>query len=211
MAAMTTGILFRSHTTGAQFHRVEFRSHVTGTNFRCTLCSGPSLDYTNTIQSVFLCINGLFLTERKLKMWLNLAWLVLMVISRSRKSSGRIKQIHWVSQQEQKETNMARNQRQRQRRSRAAKEETRHKLRFRQDGEMHAKALKCLGDGHFACSCIDGIERLGIISGSVHRKVFVTVEDIVLLRLWDSSSRDNKVTIVHKYSADEARKLEQCD
>lgn len=64
-----------------------------------------------------------------------------------------------------------------------------------------------LGNGRCECFCFDGVTRLGHIRGKMRKKVWITAGDIILVAKRDF--QDEKVDIVHKYSADEARNLKQ--
>lgn len=64
-----------------------------------------------------------------------------------------------------------------------------------------------LGNGRCECFCFDGVTRLGHIRGKMRKKVWITAGDIVLVGKRDF--QDEKVDIVHKYTADEARNLKQ--
>ena len=64
-----------------------------------------------------------------------------------------------------------------------------------------------LGNGRCECFCFDGVTRLGHIRGKMRKKVWITAGDIVLVGKRDF--QDEKVDIIHKYSADEARNLKQ--
>ena len=64
-----------------------------------------------------------------------------------------------------------------------------------------------LGNGRCECFCFDGVTRLGHIRGKMRKKVWVSAGDIVLVGLREY--QDDKVDIIHKYNADEARNLKQ--
>lgn len=64
-----------------------------------------------------------------------------------------------------------------------------------------------LGNGRCECFCFDGVTRLGHIRGKMRKKVWITAGDIILVAKRDF--QDEKVDIVHKYTADEARNLKQ--
>jgi translation initiation factor 1A len=64
-----------------------------------------------------------------------------------------------------------------------------------------------LGNGRCECFCFDGVTRLGHIRGKMRKKVWITAGDIVLVGKRDF--QDEKVDIIHKYTADEARNLKQ--
>jgi translation initiation factor 1A len=74
-------------------------------------------------------------------------------------------------------------------------------------GQEYAQVVKMLGNGRCECFCFDGVTRLGHIRGKMRKKVWITAGDIVLVAKRDF--QDEKVDIVHKYSADEARNLKQ--
>jgi translation initiation factor 1A len=74
-------------------------------------------------------------------------------------------------------------------------------------GQEYAQVVKMLGNGRCECFCFDGVTRLGHIRGKMRKKVWITAGDIVLVGKRDF--QDEKVDIIHKYSADEARNLKQ--
>jgi translation initiation factor 1A len=74
-------------------------------------------------------------------------------------------------------------------------------------GQEYAQVVRMLGNGRCECFCFDGVTRLGHIRGKMRKKVWITAGDIVLVGKRDF--QDEKVDIVHKYSADEARNLKQ--
>ena len=74
-------------------------------------------------------------------------------------------------------------------------------------GQEYSQVVKMLGNGRCECFCFDGVTRLGHIRGKMRKKVWITAGDIVLVAKRDF--QDEKVDIVHKYTADEARNLKQ--
>mgnify|MGYP000476857857 CR=1 FL=1 len=76
---------------------------------------------------------------------------------------------------------------------------------YRQEGEEYAIISKMLGNCRVSCSCLDGIERLGVIRGSFVKKVWISVGDVVLVSIRDF--QDNKCDIIHKYSDDDKQTL----
>ena len=93
------------------------------------------------------------------------------------------------------------------RRGKGDGEETKRELEFKEEGQEYAQVVKMLGNGRCECFCFDGVTRLGHIRGKMRKKVWVTAGDIVLVGKRDF--QDEKVDIIHKYSADEARNLKQ--
>ena len=73
------------------------------------------------------------------------------------------------------------------------------------EDQEYAKVTKVNGSGRYQLFCFDGKDRLGICAGNIKRKVRLSINDIVLVALWDF--QDNKCSIVHKYEEDEVQKL----
>jgi len=79
-------------------------------------------------------------------------------------------------------------------------------LIFREDSQSYARIIKNLGDGRFECECFEPEQNLlGIIRGSMRKKVWLGLGDIVLVsfRNFDNSKCD----IIYKYTLDEATRL----
>ena len=93
------------------------------------------------------------------------------------------------------------------RRGKGDGEESKRELEFKEDGQEYAQVVKMLGNGRCECFCFDGVTRLGHIRGKMRKKVWITAGDIILVAKRDF--QDEKVDIVHKYTADEARNLKQ--
>ena len=93
------------------------------------------------------------------------------------------------------------------RRGKGDGEESKRELEFKEEGQEYAQVVRMLGNGRCECFCYDGVTRLGHIRGKMRKKVWVTAGDIVLVGKRDF--QDEKVDILHKYSADEARNLKQ--
>ena len=76
---------------------------------------------------------------------------------------------------------------------------------FREDGMGYGYVEKTLGNGRFHISCDDGQTRLGILCGSLRKKVWIIVGDIVLYSIRDF--QDSKIDIIHKYTNNDVSKL----
>lgn len=61
------------------------------------------------------------------------------------------------------------------------------------------------GQGHYRVVCNDGKERLGVLRGSMRRRVWVRMNDMVLVTR--RQYQDDKCDIVHKYGSDEVLRL----
>ena len=93
------------------------------------------------------------------------------------------------------------------RRGKNENEETKRQLEFKEPGQEYSQVVRMLGNGRCECYCFDGVTRLGHIRGKMRKKVWVSAGDIVLVGLREY--QDDKVDIIHKYNADEARNLKQ--
>ena len=82
----------------------------------------------------------------------------------------------------------------------------RRDLEYKEDGQEYAQVTKMLGDGRCALQCYDGIARVGLIRGTMRRRVWINAGDIVLIGLRDFE--EDKADIIHKYTTDEARQLQ---
>jgi len=74
-------------------------------------------------------------------------------------------------------------------------------------GQDYAQVLKMLGNGRVTVFCFDGRERLGIIRGSMRKRSWIYVGDIVLIG--SREFQDEKVDILHKYSPSDTLKLKK--
>jgi translation initiation factor 1A len=63
-----------------------------------------------------------------------------------------------------------------------------------------------LGDGRVALHCFDNVARTGLIRGTMRRRVWINIGDIVLIGLREF--QPDKADIIHKYNTDEARSLQ---
>lgn len=85
--------------------------------------------------------------------------------------------------------------------------ETKRELEFKQEGEDYGQSIRLLGDCRIEILCSDGKKRSGHIKGSMRKKIFVNMGDIVLVSL--NQYEDDKCDIVLKYTDDEIRKLKK--
>jgi translation initiation factor 1A len=78
-------------------------------------------------------------------------------------------------------------------------------LSFKSDDQEYAQIIKLLGNCRIELKCIDGKTRLGIIRGTMKKKVWLKVNDIVLVSL--RPFEDNKCDILFKYETKEVKRL----
>jgi len=72
-------------------------------------------------------------------------------------------------------------------------------------GQEYAIATKMLGSARVKVKCYDGKERIGLIRGKMRKRVWIKVDDLVLVALRDFN--DDQCDIIHKYKSEEARSL----
>ncbi|EAS07745.3 eukaryotic translation initiation factor 1A (macronuclear) [Tetrahymena thermophila SB210] len=85
--------------------------------------------------------------------------------------------------------------------------ETKRELVFKEEGMEYAQVIKMLGNGRLEVFCFDGKRRIGHICGRLKKKVWISMDDIVLVGLRDF--QDDKCDILLKYLPDEVRNLKQ--
>lgn len=78
-------------------------------------------------------------------------------------------------------------------------------LEFKDDGQDYAQVSKMVGNGRCQVRCADGVTRLGVIRGAMRKKVWIKLDDWVLVGLRDY--QDNKCDIIAKYSDEDVRNL----
>jgi translation initiation factor 1A len=78
---------------------------------------------------------------------------------------------------------------------------------FKEDGMGYGYVEKTLGNNRFHVTSEDGTKRMGILRGSLRRKVWIINGDVVLYGMREF--QDSKIDIVHKYSNEDVTKLYQ--
>ena len=58
-------------------------------------------------------------------------------------------------------------------------------IRFKEDGQEYAQITKCKGNCRFDVKCSDGKDRAAILCGTMRKRKFVNLNDIVLVSLRD--------------------------
>lgn len=77
----------------------------------------------------------------------------------------------------------------------------------REEGQQYARVTKMLGNGRLMAACGDGVERLCKIRGSMRRREWVRVGDVVLVALRDF--QDDKADVVFRYQDAEVHRLKR--
>ena len=78
---------------------------------------------------------------------------------------------------------------------------------FKEDCQLYGKVLKLLGDSRCTILCDDGKERLCTVRGKMKKKVWIKLNDLILVSLRDFEP--DKGDIIHKYNDSESKKLEK--
>ena len=78
-------------------------------------------------------------------------------------------------------------------------------LKDKDQFEEYAYVKKKSGNGRFVVQCYDNIERTAVISGKMRKRVWIEVNDIVLIVKWEF--QDEKCNIIHKYDQTSVDKL----
>jgi len=71
--------------------------------------------------------------------------------------------------------------------------------------ESIGQVTRANGNGRFNVRCIDGVTRLGILRGTMRKRVWINRLDLLLVEPWDFET--DKCSILHKYDDDEYEKL----
>jgi translation initiation factor 1A len=80
-------------------------------------------------------------------------------------------------------------------------------LEFKQEMEEYAKVTALLGDRKIRIALPDGVESFGVIPGKFRKRVWIAVDDVVLVS--KRSFQDNKMDVLHKYTESEVKNLIQ--
>lgn len=79
------------------------------------------------------------------------------------------------------------------------------KLRYKEEGQEYAQIKTAKGNCRFDLSVFDGKERMGILCGTMRKRRFVNVRDVVLVSIRDFE--DAKCDIIDVYDDNQVRQL----
>lgn len=82
---------------------------------------------------------------------------------------------------------------------------------FKEEGQVYGRAMAMLGNGRLRAKCDDGVERLCKIRGSMRRREFVQVGDLVLVALRDFGGGSGNADDAEDDGAPDKKKLEKAD
>ena len=82
-------------------------------------------------------------------------------------------------------------------------------LEIPESTETIGQVTKVKGNGRFDIRCIDGVERSGILRGTMRKRVWVNRLDLLLVEPWTFETDNSKCSILHKYRDDEFEKLKK--
>lgn len=78
------------------------------------------------------------------------------------------------------------------------------------ESQEYAQVVNAKGNGRFELTCCDGGKtRMGTICGTMRKRIWINRSDLVLISLWDGMTDDTKCSIIHKYTEDEAKRLQK--
>ena len=80
-------------------------------------------------------------------------------------------------------------------------------LRIKEEGQEYAQITNCKGNCRFDVICSDGKNRAAILCGSMRKRKYVQLNDIVLVSLRDF--QDDVCDIIDNYDENNARKLKE--
>jgi translation initiation factor 1A len=78
-------------------------------------------------------------------------------------------------------------------------------LRLKEEGQEYAQITACKGNCRFDVKCFDGKDRMAIVCGSMRKRVFVNMKDIVLVSIRDF--QDDICDIIEKYQDSQVHQL----
>ena len=87
--------------------------------------------------------------------------------------------------------------------------EVERELIFKVESQEYAQVTKLLGNCRLEVQCFDGKTRLANIRGSMRKKVWIKMNDVVLVSLREYE--DGKCDVIHKYDAKEVNRLKSLD
>ena len=76
---------------------------------------------------------------------------------------------------------------------------------LKEEGQEYGQVLRNLGNNRLEIHLVDGTKRIGVIRGAIRRKMWICVQDIVLVGIRDFE--EGKVDVLSRYSADESKQL----
>lgn len=85
--------------------------------------------------------------------------------------------------------------------------ENQREIEVKQAGQEYGKVQKLLGNSNCMIYCFDGKQRIGKICGKMKKRVWLKVDDIVLVSMRDFEDSDRKCDILLKYFPEEAKEL----
>ena len=80
-------------------------------------------------------------------------------------------------------------------------------LRFKEDGQAYAQIKTCKGNCRFDVFCFDGKDRMATLCGTMRKRKFVNLNDVVLVSLRDF--QDDKCDIIDVYDDNQVRALKE--
>lgn len=83
--------------------------------------------------------------------------------------------------------------------------EEKREIQVKEEGQEYAQITKILGGCNFEAQCFDKVVRTCHARGKMRKRVWINLQDIVLISLRDF--QDGKADVIVRYTAEEARRL----
>ena len=80
-------------------------------------------------------------------------------------------------------------------------------LRYKEEGQEYAQVTSLKGNCRFDVKCFDGTDRMAILCGSMRKRKYINMMDIVLVSLRDF--QDSKCDIIDVYDDNQVRSLKE--
>ena len=80
-------------------------------------------------------------------------------------------------------------------------------LRYKEEGQEYAQVTSLKGNCRFDVKCFDGTDRMAILCGSMRKRKYINMMDIVLVSLRDF--QDSKCDIIDVYDDNQVRELKK--
>lgn len=92
-------------------------------------------------------------------------------------------------------------------RKKGGNQEATRALTYKEEGQEYAQVTRMLGNGRVEAYCFDGKTRQCRIRGQMMRRVWIGVNDVILVSLREYE--EDKADVIMKYTADEVTRLKK--
>ncbi len=82
------------------------------------------------------------------------------------------------------------------------------RIRKPKEGELFGIVIENLGSGKLRVDCDDGLTRLCRIPGKLRKRVWIRINDLILIKPWDIEPKE-KADVIWRYTTTEANWLKR--